>query len=88
MPRRRKLSKEYEQQILTSQKDVELILAKINDIDDDDIRVEYTVAFAPIKTRLDKIHSQYKQLGYTDQSDLMYNQYLESIEFFKKEYEI
>ena len=37
--RRRKLSKDYEKEISKSTRDVELILAKINDINEDDIRV-------------------------------------------------
>ena len=53
--RRRKLSKEYEKLISISNKDIELILAKINDIYDDDIRGEYAIAFAPIKNTLSKI---------------------------------
>ena len=48
MPKkRRKLSKEHEKSISIALKEIELILAKINDINDDDIRGEYAISFAP-----------------------------------------
>ena len=53
MPRkRRKLSKEHEKSISIAQKEIELILAKINDINDDDIRTEYAISFAPLMSPL------------------------------------
>ncbi len=88
MAKRRKLSKEYESKMALAQKETELILAKINDIEDDDIRVEYTLAFAPIKSLTATIISNYKSYGFTEESEQLYNKYNESIDFFKKEYEI
>ncbi len=88
MAKRRKLSKDYEKKISASLKQTELILAKINDIVDDDIRVEYTLAFAPIKALVDKMNADYKQVGYTSDSDIFYNKYINSIEHFQSEYEI
>ena len=86
--RRRKLSKEYEKLISISNKDIELILAKINDIYDDDIREEYAIAFAPIKNTLSKIKSIYNEIGYTEESDSIFSYYKEILDKFKAEYEI
>ncbi|AAP99959.1 MULTISPECIES: hypothetical protein [Prochlorococcus] len=86
--KRRKLSKEYETIVSKAQKEIELILAKINDIDDDDIRVEYAVAFAPSKNLLDKINLQYKEVGYTADSEEILSNYYTRLEKFKNEYEI
>ena len=42
MPKkRRKLNKDFERKIYSSKKNVELVLAKIYDIDDEDIQKEY-----------------------------------------------
>ena len=59
-----------------------------DDIEEDDIRVEYTVAFAPIKALIGKIDSDYKEVGYTEDSDSHYSKYKRSIELFTNEYEI
>ena len=89
MPKkRRKLSKEYEKSISIAQKEIELILAKINDIYDDDIRGEYAISFAPIKLTLDKINSDYNDYGYSEESQKMYSDYLNLLSKFKEEYEI
>ena len=46
MPKKsRKLNKEFEKKINSSKKNVELVLAKIYDIDDEDIQKEYMSAF-------------------------------------------
>ena len=43
--KRRKLNKDFERKIYSSKKNVELVLAKIYDIDDEDIQKEYMGAF-------------------------------------------
>ena len=43
--KRRKLNKDFEKKIYTCKKNVELVLAKIYDIDDEDIQKEYMSAF-------------------------------------------
>ena len=46
MPKkRRKLNKDFEKKIYSSKKNVELVLAKIYDINDEDIQKEYMSAF-------------------------------------------
>ncbi len=89
MPKkRRKLSKEHEKNISVALKELELILAKINDINDDDIREEYAISFAPIKLSLDKIRLDYNNIGYNEDSVQMYSNYLSLLAKFKEEYEI
>ena len=49
MPKkRRKLNQDMEKEISSAKKTVELIVAKINDIDEEDIQVEYRQAFQKI----------------------------------------
>ena len=86
--KRRKLSKDHEKSISIAQKEIELILAKINDINDDDIRGEYAISFAPIKLLLDKISSEYDDIGYNEDSEKNYSNYLFLLAKFKDEYEI
>ena len=89
MPKkRRKLSKEHEKCISIAQKEIELILAKINDINDDDIRGEYALSFAPVKLTLDKIRLDYTNIGFNDDSVQMYARYLSLLAKFKDEYEM
>ncbi len=89
MPKkRRKLSKEHERNISLAHKEIELILAKINDIYDDDIRGEYAISFAPVKLTLDKIDLDYKEIGFTNDSEKFYSEYLSLLLKFKEEYEI
>ena len=86
--RRRKLSKDHEKLISSAMKEIELLLAKINDIHDDDIREEYTFAFTTIKIVVDKMTREYKELGYTEDSDQLYSHYLKALKDFTNEYEI
>ena len=89
MPKkRRKLSKEHEKSISFALKETELILAKINDIYDDDIRGEYAISFAPVKLTLDKIRLDYANIGFNEDSVKMYSTYLSLLAKFKEEYEI
>ena len=43
--KRRKLNKDFEKKIYSSKKNVELVLAKIYDIDDEDIQKEYCLLY-------------------------------------------
>ncbi|KGG15235.1 hypothetical protein EV06_1105 [Prochlorococcus sp. MIT 0602] len=82
------MSKDFEKLISSSKKGNELILAKIHDIYDDDIREEYALAFAPVKFKLDEISTNYDSLGITEESANMYDNYTSMLESFKNEYEI
>ncbi len=86
--RRRKLSKDYEKNIERALKDVELITAKINDINEDDIREEYQQAFSIVKLRLDNMNKAYKDIGFNEESTLLLSIYQESLKGFINEYEI
>ena len=56
--KRRKLNKDFEKKIYVSKKNVELVLAKIYDIDDEDIQKEYINAF----NRVVCIYDELKQI--------------------------
>ncbi len=86
--RRRKLSKDFERKISIAQKEIELILAKINDIDEDEIREEYMIAFVATKTIVEKISSYYKVSGYSEDIEAFYSKYSELLNDFKLNYEI
>ncbi len=86
--RRRKLSKDYESEIAKSLKEVELILAKINDIRDDDIREEYVIAFQSVKLKIAYVNTNYKNIGYDENSDTLLLLYKEAMKKFSNEYEI
>ncbi len=86
--RRRRLSKDYEKLIAKSEREVELYIAKIKDIDDDDIRIEYTVAFASVKSKLDYLKNAYTNIGYNEDSDTLLLLYQEGLRKFVSEYEI
>ncbi len=86
--RRRKLSKEYENSISIASKEVELLLAKIHDIYDDDIRLEYSTAFYSVKSKLDYIEQTYKSIGFNEDSDTLMLIYKKALENFTSEYEI
>ena len=70
MPKkRRKLNKDFEKQIYTSKKNVELVLAKIYDIDDEDIQKEYMSAFNNVVYSYDQLKNDYELTGFNDNSD-------------------
>ena len=53
--KRRKLNKDFEKKIYSSKKNVELVLAKIYDIDDEDIQKEYMSAFNKVVYLYDEL---------------------------------
>ena len=53
--KRRKLNKDFERKIYSSKKNVELVLAKIYDIDDEDIQKEYMSAFNKVVYLYDEL---------------------------------
>ena len=65
MPKkRRKLNKDFEKKIYTSKKNVELVLAKIYDIDDEDIQKEYMSAFNDVVYSYDQLKNDYELTGF------------------------
>ena len=89
MPKkRRKLNKDFEKIIYSSKKNVELVLAKIYDIDDEDIQKEYMNAFNGVICFYDELKINYDQQGFNDNSEEMLNNYKSAFNLFESEFEI
>ncbi len=89
MPKkRRKLNKDFEKQIYTSKKNVELVLAKIYDIDDEDIQKEYMNAFNNVVYSYDQLKNNYDLIGFNDNSDKLISDYNKAFLTFESEFEI
>jgi glutamate mutase epsilon subunit len=59
--KRRKLNKDFEKILYSSKKNVELVLAKIYDIDDEDIQKEYIGAFNGVVYFYDELKEDYQK---------------------------
>ena len=89
MPKkRRKLDKNFERIIYSSKKKIELILAKIYDINDEDIQKEYMTAFGKVVDLYEILQNDYELVGFHKESELLNNNYQEAITKFESEYEI
>ena len=67
MPKkRRKLIKDFEKKIYSSRKSVELVLAKIYDIDDEEIQKEYINAFSQVVNSYDELRNNYELIGFNN----------------------
>ena len=86
--KRRKLNKEFERKIYASKKNVELVLAKIYDIDDEDIQKEYINAFNQVVYMYDELKGDYEQLGFYDNSEELLKNYINAFNLFESEFEI
>jgi len=86
--KRRKLNKEFEKEIYSSKKNVELVLAKIYDIDDEDIQKEYMSAFREVVNLFEELNDDYEQLGFNDNSDIFFGNYKNAFNLFESEFEI
>ena len=89
MPKkRRKLNKDFEKKIYTSKKNVELVLAKIYDIDDEDIQKEYMSAFNDVVYSYDQLKNDYELTGFNDNSGKLIADYNKAFSLFESEFEI
>ena len=89
MPKkRRKLNKDFEKKIYSSKKNVELVLAKIYDIDDEDIQKEYISAFNEVVYLYDQLKEDYEQNGFNDISEEILTNYEKAFHLFESEFEI
>jgi hypothetical protein len=89
MPKkRRKLNKDFEKKIYTSKKNVELVLAKIYDIDDEDIQKEYMSAFNDVVYSYDQLKNDYELTGFNDNSEKLIVDYKKAFSLFESEFEI
>ena len=86
--KRRKLNKDFEKKIYSSKKSVELVLAKIYDIDDEDIQKEYMSAFNNVVSLFDVLNENYEQLGFNDNSEEILKNYINAFQLFESEFEI
>jgi len=86
--KRRKLNKDFEKKIYASKKNVELVLAKIYDIDDEDIQKEYMNAFNQVVYIYDQLKEDYEQQGFNDNSEELLKNYKNSFNLFESEFEI
>ena len=89
MPKkRRKLNKDFEKKIYTSKKNVELVLAKIYDIDDEEIQKEYMSAFNQVVDLYNGPKEDYDKQGFNDNSEDFLTNYKNAFNRFQSEYEI
>ena len=86
--KRRKLNKDFEKKIYTSKKNVELVLAKIYDIDDEDIQKEYMSAFNAVVNSYDELKENYEQEGFNEKSEELLSNYKKAFNLFESEFEI
>ena len=86
--KRRKLNKEFEKKIYSSKKNVELVLAKIYDIDDEDIQKEYMSAFNEVVYLYDELKENYQLKGFDDDSEDLLVNYKNAFNIFESEFEI
>ena len=86
--KRRKLNKDFEKIIYSSKKNVELVLAKIYDIDDEDIQKEYMGAFNGVVYLYDELKVDYEEKGFNDNSQGLFNKYKNALNLFESEFEI
>ena len=86
--KRRKLNKDFEKKIYSSKKNVELVLAKIYDIDDDDIQAEYMSAFNEVVNYYNQLNDDYELKGFNDNSEKLIAFYNKAFSLFESQYEI
>mgnify|MGYP001188440782 CR=1 FL=1 len=87
--KRRKLNKDFERKIYSSKKNVELVLAKIYDIDDEDIQKEYMSAFNEVVNLYDELKVDYENLGFNDNSEeLLINYKKQPFIYPEKEFDL
>ena len=86
--KRRKLNKDFEKKIYASKKNVELVLAKIYDIDDEDIQKEYMNAFNGVVFLYDEVKIDYERQGFNDNSEDLLSNYQNAFKLFESEFEI
>ena len=86
--KRRKLNKDFEKKIYSSKKNVELVLAKIFDIDDEEIQKEYMSGFNKVVYLYDELNESYEEVGFNDNSENLLENYKNAFNLFESEFEI
>ena len=67
---------------------MELVLAKIFDIDDEDIQKEYMSAFNRVVYLYDELKEDYELQGFSDNSEELLSEYKNAFNLFESEFEI
>ena len=89
MPRkRRKLSKEMEAEMAAAKRKIELIMALINDIRDEDIQGEYLEAFGQIRSAVVNLVAKYTTDGFCEETEGLLALYKGLIVQFEEEFEL
>ena len=89
MPRkRRKLSKEMESEMAAAKRKIELIMALIHDIRDDDIQGEYLEAFGQIRSAVVNLVAKYTTDGFCEETEGLLALYKGLIVEFEEEFEL
>ena len=86
--KRRKLNKDFEKKIYSSKKNVELVLAKIYDIDDEDIQKDYFSSFNKVVFLFEQLKDDYDSIGFNEDSEKLMANYQNSFNLFESEFEI
>ena len=86
--KRRKLNKDFEKKIYSSKKNVELVLAKIYDIDDEDIQKDYFSSFNKVVFLFEQLKDDYESIGFNEHSEKLMANYQNSFNLFESEFEI
>ena len=63
-------------------------MAKIYDIDDEDIQKEYVTAFNNVVCLYDQLNEDYENEGFNDKSDELLKNYTVALNLFESEFEI
>ncbi len=63
-------------------------MAKIYDIDDEDIQKEYISAFNVVVSLYDQLKEDYEQVGFNDNSEEVLKNYKNAFKLFETEFEI
>ena len=86
--KRRKLNKDFEKKIYSSKKNVELVLAKIYDIDDEEIQKDYFSSFNKVVFLFEQLKDDYESIGFNEDSEKLMANYKNSFNLFESEFEI
>ena len=86
--KRRKLNKDFERKIYSSKKNVELVLAKIYDIDDENIQKDYMNSFNRVVNLYDELRVTYEEQVFNDNSEQLLTNYKNAFNLFESEFEI
>jgi len=85
--KRRKLSAEHDKKIVLLKRDVELFIAKIGDIRDDELREEFKTGYRPVVNVWAFLRTEYDTNGFTEDLLTGFERYDQELEKFNSEYE-